>query len=56
VRIAGWAAVLWLFYRSGVWLAARRWRYIGLGVLWSFALDLPAALAAFVLPGGCWVC
>ncbi len=55
VRIGEWWLALRLFYqRAGPEVA---WRpLIARGVLWSFALDLPALLAAFTLPGGIWIC
>lgn len=56
VRVLEWLLILWLFYRSVPDFAERRNRYVVLGVGWSFVLDLPAAVAAFSVPGGFWVC
>lgn len=56
VRFFEWLGVIWLFYRTLPHLAERQPRYIALGIGWSFLLDLPAILAAFVLPGGVWIC
>jgi len=56
VRMAEWLLILWLFYvRSG--LSRGRWvAYSALGSLWSYVLDIPAALSIFVIPGGVWIC
>lgn len=56
IRIIEWLVLLWLFYRGAENIETKRWKYVVLGVLWSYALDLPAVFAAFVLPGGFWIC
>jgi hypothetical protein len=56
VRFLEWLLVLWLFYRNVPQVRARRMLYVVLGVIWSYILDLPAVLIAFVLPGGFWIC
>jgi hypothetical protein len=56
VRTLEWLAVLWLFYRGVPRVTAKRWRYVGAGIGWSYVLDIPAVIAAFTIPGGFWVC
>jgi hypothetical protein len=56
VRIVEWLLLLWLFYRDVPGLVRRRTRYLAEGVGVSYLLDLPAAFAAFALPGGFWIC
>ncbi len=56
VRIGEWLLILWLFYRN-TGMAGSMWAISSLGgSLWSYALDLPAIWAMFILPGGSWVC
>ena len=35
---------------------ARDLKYAVFGTLWSFVLDAVGILAAFVVPGGFWIC
>lgn len=56
VRVLEWFGVLWFFYRARSPVAARKTLYAVHGIAWSHFLDLPAVLAAFVIPGGFWVC
>jgi hypothetical protein len=56
VRLFEWLAVLWLFYRTWPGYQQQRWGYAAKGIAWSFCLDVPAVLAAFVVPGGFWIC
>ncbi len=53
VRQAEWLLMLLLFYRR-----SERRRYIDstLGTVWSYALDVPAVLLAWGIPGGFWIC
>lgn len=58
VRVCEWMLVIWLFYERA--RARPDWKRLlwlsFLGTLWSYALDLPAALSVIVVPGGMWVC
>ena len=56
VRVLEWYGVLWVFYRGRSAVAANRTLYTVQGIGWSYFLDIPAVLAAFVIPGGFWVC
>ncbi len=54
VRVGEWALLLKLLYKNATIKA--RWTLISTGILTSFALDAIGVMAAFVLPGGAWVC
>jgi hypothetical protein len=56
VRLAEWLATLWVFYRREQPLRGRRWKHAAVASAWSYLLDLPAIFAAFVVPGGMWIC
>jgi hypothetical protein len=62
VRLMEWLVVIWFFYERSTWEpnVSLRWsrslKWSALGIVWSGFLDIPAVLAAFVLPGGFWVC
>lgn len=56
IRLGEWIAMIWIAYRTGSGPWTRRWKYAAQGMVWSFALDAPAIGAAFVLPGGFWIC
>ena len=56
VRLVEWWLLFALFYSRSEWQDVQKFRYAGLGILWSFFLDLPAILAVFAIPGGFWVC
>jgi hypothetical protein len=56
VRILEWLLLLTLFYRKFQFDMRRMAVLIVCGILVSFALDAIGILAAFVLPGGMWVC
>ena len=56
VRILEWLLVLWLFYQTAPAIWQKRMRYVTLGTVWSYALDLVALIAAFAIPGGFWIC
>jgi len=51
-----WLVLLALFYRKSGWNWNRALFLAGFGTFWSCFLDLPAALAVFVIPGGMWIC
>jgi hypothetical protein len=56
VRILEWLLLLTLFYRKFQFDRRRIAILIICGILVSFALDAIGVFAAFVLPGGMWVC
>lgn len=56
VRFAEWTLLIWIFFDRALQNRAKWWIYAGLGVLTSYALDAIGVGAAFVLPGGFWVC
>jgi hypothetical protein len=56
IRIAEWLLLFALFYGKSEWSSVQKFKYACLGVLWSFALDIPTFLAVFKIPGGFWVC
>lgn len=56
VRMAEWVALLWFFFDP---LMQNKVKLVGwslAGSAWSYLLDLGAVLAAFIVPGGAWVC
>jgi hypothetical protein len=56
VRMAEWLLVIWLFFERPALSWNRAIPRAALGSMWSYALDLPAILAVFTLPGGSWIC
>ena len=56
VRILEWWLLLRILYRHFPLSAAPSRHLIGFGILVSFALDLIGIAAAFILPGGIWIC
>ena len=58
VRLAEWLLIIGLFYERRCtnigWLRLLKASFYG--SLWSYALDIPAALSVFVMPGGMWIC
>jgi hypothetical protein len=48
--------LLRIFFEPRLLRSARSWKYTVYGHLWSYALDAIAVAAAFVVPGGVWVC
>lgn len=56
VRVGEWALLLWWVYRTRPFADPGMMRLITFGILVSFALDLLGIIAAWVLPGGMWVC
>lgn len=56
VRLGEWALIIWLFFRSSRESGVKLTLYSLLGSLWSYLLDVPAIVAAFVVPGGMWIC
>lgn len=56
VRFAEWGLLLRLSFDKSMLRSARSWKYSLYGTLWSFALDAIGVVAAFVVPGGVWIC
>jgi hypothetical protein len=56
IRIGEWWFLLWWMYRDFPTLPDTRGRLITFGILVSFALDAIGILAAFLMPGGIWIC
>lgn len=56
VRVAEWSFFLWLLYRQFKLDTITLEKFIFLGVLVSFLLDAIGLFAAFVMPGGAWIC
>jgi len=54
-RIGEWLLMLWLFYRKAENFRVRLADTIALAVVWSFILDLPAAIG-YIATGGFWIC
>lgn len=56
VRIVEWCLLIWIFFDRGLRDKPRLWKFIAFGIAVSFALDAVGMVAAFVLPGGFWIC
>jgi hypothetical protein len=56
VRVGEWALLFWWIYGMRPFKEALGWKLITFGLLVSFALDAVGIIAAFVFPGGMWVC
>jgi hypothetical protein len=56
IRMAEWSLLIWLFFDRGSHDRTRMWKYAAFGTLCSYALDVIGVVAAWVLPGGIWVC
>jgi hypothetical protein len=56
IRLAEWILLIWLFLDRGLHQRARMWKYAAFGMICSYVLDAIGVGAAFVLPGGFWVC
>ena len=56
IRLAEWILLIWLFLDGGLQQRGRMWKYAAFGTICSYALDAIGVAAAFVLPGGIWVC
>jgi len=56
IRICEWLILLGLFFRNPTWDWPRSVKLAALGAIWSYALDIPAIMAVFVIPGGAWIC
>lgn len=56
VRFLEWFLVIYLFFERKNFSLQRISGNSSMGIIYSFALDIPAILSAFVVPGGMWVC
>jgi len=56
VRIGEWALLLATVYRRFTFSSNQRTALLSGGIVTSFALDFLGIVAAFVTPGGMWVC
>jgi hypothetical protein len=56
IRVLEWGVLLRIFFEPRLLRSARSWKYTVYGLLWSYALDAIGVAAAFVVPGGVWVC
>jgi hypothetical protein len=56
IRLAEWLALIWIFYDRPLVLRTQDAKAIAGGTVWSYVLDAIGIGAAFVLPGGMWVC
>ncbi|MBS1599380.1 MAG: hypothetical protein JST75_14235 [Bacteroidetes bacterium] len=56
VRFFEWYVIIYFFYERHNYSFRRIAGRCFSGILWSFALDIPAIAAVFVIPGGVWVC
>lgn len=56
VRFLEWFLVIFLFFERKQFSFKRITGNSALGIFYSFVLDIPAILSAFVVPGGMWVC
>jgi hypothetical protein len=56
VRLAEWGLLLRIFFDKRFLATPQSWRYAALGSRWSYALDAVGLAAAWVVPGGFWVC
>jgi hypothetical protein len=56
VRVVEWSLLIWLFFDRGLHDRSRLWKYVGLGILCSYVLDVIGVALVFVIPGGIWVC
>jgi hypothetical protein len=55
VRLLEWWIIILLFYDRHALTKAKDWRHVGIGTVWSYALDIPAVIG-FVATGGFWIC
>ena len=51
VRLGEWWFLIWLFYDRELRQAAKGWRMVGLGTVWSYILDAPATFGFFATAG-----
>jgi hypothetical protein len=56
VRFTEWLFILFLFFERYDPHVARLVKNAALGSAWSYCLDVPAFLTAWLIPSGFWVC
>ena len=56
IRLCEWAILIHLFFDKGLVERGRAFDCAAVGSFWSFALDAIGIGAAFVVPGGFWIC
>lgn len=56
VRLAEWSLLIHFFFDKGLVQRAKDLKFAAFGTLWSFVLDAVGIFAAFVVPGGFWIC
>lgn len=56
IRLVEWSFLIWIFLDRGFDDRVRLLTYATFGTICSYVLDAIAVGAAFVLPGGIWVC
>ena len=56
IRMLEWGLLLKWFFEPGFLGSPRAWKLAAAGTAWSFALDLIGLAAAWIVPGGFWVC
>ena len=56
VRLAEWSLLIHFYFDEGLVQRAKDLKFAAFGSLWSFALDAVGIFAAFVVPGGFWIC
>jgi hypothetical protein len=56
IRLAEWSLLIHFFFDRGLIQRDKLVDFAALGSLWSFVLDAIGVVAAFVVPGGFWIC
>jgi hypothetical protein len=56
IRLGEWCLLIHWFFDRGLRQREMAEKYAMIGSLWSFALDAVGIVAAFVVPGGFWIC
>jgi len=56
VRLAEWLLILFVFFERHEFRFSRWATFAAFGTVWSYVLDVPAFLVAWLIPGGFWVC
>jgi hypothetical protein len=56
IRLGEWCLLIHWFFDRGLRHREEAEKYAMIGSLWSFALDAVGIAAAFVVPGGFWIC
>lgn len=56
IRLCEWLFLIWLFFDRPLVHRSLDGKAVIGGTFWSYALDAVGVVAAFVIPGGMWVC